>query len=284
MTSTSPTSRMPVYFLGIGGPNFIENTNHPAFHKLGETGREITTKVKPKAIVVFSAHWQHGPNTVAINVAEKGELIYDFYGFPARYYEHKFPHHGSPKLAEEVIQKLSIAGIKTDRVQRGLDHGVWVGFLAAFDPKENPVDVPIVQVSLFGDEDPDQHYRMGQALESLRDEGVLIIGTGMAVHNLQDFRKALASGAKGKPMPYASSFEEGVVEAIAVPDAGDRKAAMSALLKRGDARSAHPSFEHILPIHIAAGAAGSDVGRRIWAMPEGSLNWGQYRFGDIPAA
>lgn len=119
-----------MYFLGIGGPNFIENTNHPAFHKLGETGREIITKVKPKAIVVFSAHWQHGQNRVAVNVSEKGELIYDFYGFPAHYYEHKFPHRGSPELAEQVIQKLSTADIKADRVQRGLDHGVWVGFLA----------------------------------------------------------------------------------------------------------------------------------------------------------
>lgn len=130
MSSTSAPSRMPVYFLGIGGPNFMENRSHPAFKKLGETGREITTKVKPKAIVVFSAHWQHGPSTVAINVAEKGELIYDFYGFPAHYYEYKFPHRGSPEVAEKVIEKLSTAGIGVDRVERGLDHGVWVGFIA----------------------------------------------------------------------------------------------------------------------------------------------------------
>lgn len=108
----------------------MENRNHPAFKKLGETGREITTKVKPKAVVVFSAHWQHGPTTVAINVAEKGELIYDFYGFPPHYYEYKYPHRGSREVAEKVIEKLSKAGIDVDRVQRGLDHGVWVGFLA----------------------------------------------------------------------------------------------------------------------------------------------------------
>lgn len=121
---------MPVYFLGIGGPNFMEATDHPAFHKLGETGKEITTRVKPKAAVVFSAHWQHGSSKVAINVAEKTDLIYDFLGFPSHFYEYRFPHRGSRAVAEKVIEKLSSAGIAVDRVERGLDHGVWVGFLA----------------------------------------------------------------------------------------------------------------------------------------------------------
>ena len=127
--SQSP-SRMPVYFLGIGGPNFMEAKEHPAFLKLGETGREITTKVKPKAVVVFSAHWQHGPSTVAVNVAEEMDLIYDFYGFPPHYYEYKYPNKGSREVAERMIEELSNAGIGVDRVHRGLDHGVWVGFLA----------------------------------------------------------------------------------------------------------------------------------------------------------
>ena len=127
---TDSSSRMPVYFLGIGGPNFMEAKDHPAFLKLGETGREITTKVKPKAVVVFSAHWQHGPSTVAVNVAEKTDLIYDFYGFPSHYYEYKYPNKGSREVAEMVIEELSTAGIGVDRVHRGLDHGVWVGFLA----------------------------------------------------------------------------------------------------------------------------------------------------------
>jgi len=126
----SSPSRTPVYFLGIGGPSFIENTNHPAFVKLGEVGREITTKVKPKAVVVISAHWQDGPNRIQINVAEKTDIIYDFYGFPPHFYEYKYPNKGSPEVAEKVIEKLSVAGIEVERVKRGLDHGVWVGFAA----------------------------------------------------------------------------------------------------------------------------------------------------------
>jgi aromatic ring-opening dioxygenase catalytic subunit (LigB family) len=82
-------ARTPVYFLGIGGPNFIENTKHPASAQLASIGHEITTQVKPKAVVVFSAHWQSSPNKIEINVAEQVDIIYDFYGFPAHYYEHE---------------------------------------------------------------------------------------------------------------------------------------------------------------------------------------------------
>jgi 4,5-DOPA dioxygenase extradiol len=123
-------SRTPVYFLGIGGPNFIENTAHPAYAKLTEVGQEITAKVKPKAVIVFSAHWQGGPNKIQINVAENSDLIYDFYGFPPHYFEYEYPNKGSPEIAEMVIEKLAIAGIEVERVNRGLDHGVWAGFLA----------------------------------------------------------------------------------------------------------------------------------------------------------
>lgn len=127
---TSSPARTPVYFLSIGGPNFMENTSHPAYTKLVDIGQEITTKVKPKAVVVFSAHWQQDPNTISVNVAEYTDLIYDFYGFPPHYYEYDYPNKGSPILAEKIVEKLSSAGIEVERVKRGLDHGVWVGFMA----------------------------------------------------------------------------------------------------------------------------------------------------------
>jgi 4,5-DOPA dioxygenase extradiol len=128
-TTTTPSSRMPVYFLSIGGPNFIENTQHPAYSKLGEVGREITTKVKPKAIVVFSAHWQDSPTRIQINAAEDTDIIYDFFGFPPHYYKYQFPNKGSSELADRVIDKLGGVGIEVQKVKRGLDHGVWAGFV-----------------------------------------------------------------------------------------------------------------------------------------------------------
>lgn len=126
--NTSP-DRMPVYFLGIGGPNFLENPKHPAYSALEAIGREITTKVRPKAVVVFSAHWQGGPDKIEINVGENAGIIYDFYGFPPHYYEYKFPYRGSSEIADKVLGKLAATDIKVERVSRGLDHGVWVGFI-----------------------------------------------------------------------------------------------------------------------------------------------------------
>lgn len=108
----------------------MEDKQHPAYHKLAETGLEITQKVQPKAVVVFSAHWQGGPSTIQINTAEKTDLIYDFYGFPPHYYEYEYPNSGSREVALKVMEKLSAVGIDVEPVKRGLDHGVWVGFLA----------------------------------------------------------------------------------------------------------------------------------------------------------
>ncbi|KAH4182222.1 hypothetical protein HBI56_227190 [Parastagonospora nodorum] len=277
-TIATSSSRMPVYFLSIGGPNFMENTQHPAYAKLGEVGREITTKVKPKAIVVFSAHWQDSPNRIQINAAEDTDIIYDFYGFPPHYYEYKFPNKSSPELADKVIERLGGVGIEVQKVKRGLDHGVWAGFVVAFDPKKNPLNVPIVQVSLFNNEDVDRHYRMGGALQSLRDEGILIVGAGMAVHNLQDFR---ASRGLGKTMPYSLSFDDALKDA-AMSKPEERHKNMQQLMKRDDGRQAHPTLEHILPMYVAAGAASESAGQQLWTMPELSLSWAQYRFGELP--
>lgn len=122
--------------------------DHPAYRKLGEIGREITTMVKPKAVVVFSAHWQAGRDTIQVNTAEKTDLIYEyvsyqnpsrypanslligfsFGGFPGHYYKEKYPHVGSKEVANEVLRLLKEADIPAEGVKRGLDHGVWVSF------------------------------------------------------------------------------------------------------------------------------------------------------------
>jgi len=150
----------------------------------------------------------------------------------------------------------------------------------AFNPEKNPLNVPIVQVSLFDSEDPTQHQALGTALAPLRDEGVLVICSGMAVHNLRDFRSSY-----GRPghQPYAVSFDDALKEAAEQDNVEAREKAMTALLKRSDARRAHPTFEHLLPVHVAAGAAGTDKGKQLWTLPEGSMSWAQYRFGEVEA-
>lgn len=148
---------------------------------------------------------------------------------------------------------------------------------AAFDPDDNPLNVPVVQVSLFDSEDPIQHYRLGQAVTALRGEGIQIIVSGMAVHNLRDLRFTFD---RSSPMPYTTSFDEALKDAVTAAPA-EREQTMAALLTRDDARQAHPEFDHLLPIFVGAGAADQDMGKRLWTLTEGSMSWAQYRFGDI---
>ena len=142
------------------------------------------------------------------------------------------------------------------------------------------MNVPIVQVSLFDSEDPDQHYKLGRAVSALRLENVQIIVSGMAVHNLRDMRFGMMNS---NPLPYTISFDEALKDAVTT-DPNQRQAKMAELLKRSDARKAHPTFEHLLPLFIGAGAAAEDKGVRLWTLPQGSFSWAQYRFGEVPTA
>ncbi|KAK3311387.1 Extradiol ring-cleavage dioxygenase, class III enzyme, subunit B [Chaetomium strumarium] len=270
--------RAPVYFFSHGGPDVQYNKTHPVYPVLQSIGKEITQKVKPKAVVVFSAHWQAEPNEIHLNNAEDTDLIYDFYGFPAEFYKATFPSKGSPALASQILTLLSQAGIQAKGLKRGLDHGVFSGFNVAFGPAENPLGCPLVQVSLFNSEDPDAHYRLGRAVAALRDENIVIIGTGMTVHNLRDMRFAWGDPT---PLPYAVSFDNALKEAVEA-DPGVRQERMAAVTKRPDARQAHPWMDHLMPVYVAAGAAGEDQGSQLWTLHEGSFAWAQYRFGQVP--
>ncbi|KAI1463718.1 LigB-domain-containing protein [Daldinia caldariorum] len=279
-SSTMSTTRAPVYFFSHGGPNVQYETDHPAYPVLQNIGREITKKVKPKAVVVFSGHWEAGPNVIEVNTAEHTDLIYDFYGFPPEYYKAKYPNRGSPELASKIIDLLTNAGIKAKGVTRGLDHGVWSGFHVAFHPEENPLNVPLVQVSLYNNQDADMHYQLGQAVAPLRDENILIIGAGMSVHNLRDLS---STWGDPRPLPYTVSFDEALKDAVE-SSPSERQARMREVVKRPDARQAHPRFDHLMPVYVAAGAAGDDEGKRTWTLHEGSMAWAQYRFGKVPTS
>ena len=274
-TTGATMPRTPVFFLSHGGPNIIEDYAHPAYAQLQSIGHTITHTIKPKAVVVISAHWQGTPSTIEVKTALNMGLIYDFYGFPAHYYSFEFPNTGSPELAAHVLDLLANAGLQAEGVRRGLDHGVWASFACAFNPKTNPLGLPIVQISLFDSEDPAQHHRLGEALAPLRDEGVQIIVSGMAVHNLRDFQKSMG---RKEPMPYAVAFDAVLKEAVEAPVEA-RQGGMAELLKGSLVRQAHPSLEHLLPIYVGAGAAGEDRGERVFTLPEGSLSWAMYRFG-----
>ncbi|KAI2782173.1 LigB-domain-containing protein [Daldinia loculata] len=273
------TNKTPVYFFSHGGPDVQYKTDHPVYPILQNIGREITKKVKPKAVVVFSGHWEAEPDVIEVNTAEHTDLIYDFYGFPPEFYKAQYPNRGSPELASKVIDLLTKAGIKAKGVTRGLDHGVWSGFHVAFHPEENPLNVPLVQVSLYANQNVDMHYQLGQAVASLRDENIVIIGAGMSVHNLRDL---YTTRGDPRPLPYTVSFDEALKDAVESPP-NERRALMKDIAKRPDAKQAHPRFDHLMPVYVTAGAAGDDEGKRTWTLHEGSMAWAQYRFGQVPA-
>ncbi|KEY73144.1 hypothetical protein S7711_04892 [Stachybotrys chartarum IBT 7711] len=271
--------KAPVYFLSHGGPTVQYDTEHGVYPILQRIGLEITQKIKPKAVVVFSAHWAGKEDEIFVNDAIFTDLIYDFYGFPPHYYDAQYPSVGDPDLAQRIIGMLSEAGISSRGFKRGLDHGVWSGFSVAFNPETNPLNVPLVQVSLFKNESPAAHIALGRAVAALRDQNIVIICAGMSVHNLRDLGQLFAGNKQ--PLPYTVSFDVALKEAVEA-DPAERDARMTAVCRRPDARQAHPTMDHLMPVHIAVGAAGDDLGKQLWTLQEGSLGWAQYRFGDLP--
>jgi 4,5-DOPA dioxygenase extradiol len=179
-----------------------------------------------------------------------------------------------------VLNLLKNAGIEAKGVTRGLDHGVWACFKVAFNPESNPLNVPIVQVSIFNSESGTDHLGLGKAITKLREEGVVVIVSGMAVHNLREFGFGRRGTGIEKPSPYTKSFDEALRVAVeGDPDGRDER--MVKLLERQDARMAHPTFDHLLPIFVGAGAAEGEKGKRLWTLGQSSMSWAQYRFGDV---
>lgn len=175
---------------------------------------------------------------------------------------------------------LAENGVKSIPADRGLDHGVFVPFKVMFGETGLP-DTPVVQVSLLSNEqDAAGHIALGRAMQGLREQGVCVVVSGMAVHNIRDYmRSGGRSGAGG--LPYARSFDEALREAAESQPGEERDGRMVGLLGRGDARLAHPTFEHLMPAHVGVGAAGEDMGKQLWTLPEASMSWAQYRWGEV---
>jgi 4,5-DOPA dioxygenase extradiol len=168
------TDRMPVLFLGHGSPmNAIEDNEFSrAWRKVGKA------LPHPKAILCISAHWE--TDETQVTAMDRPRTIYDFYGFPPELYAMTYPAPGSPDLAMRVRELVGIAEILPD-LTWGLDHGAW-SVLSRLFPE---ADIPVVQMGLDIHKTPQEHYDLGRKLQALRDEGVLILGSGNIVHNLR---------------------------------------------------------------------------------------------------
>jgi len=224
--------RMPALFIGHGNPmNAIERSR---FHLSWEAlGQQLPG---PKAVLCISAHWQ--TQGVRLTASERPETIHDFRGFPKALFEVEYPARGDPALARHVAGLLSDHQAGLD-FERGLDHGAW-SILVAMYPN---ADVPVVQLSLDATQPAAFHYRLGQQLAPLREEGVLILGSGNIVHNLRSF-----SFDNPEPLDWAVEFDEEVKRKIVSRE-------HEALIDYGSlgehARLAVPTDEHFLPLLYA---------------------------------
>jgi aromatic ring-opening dioxygenase catalytic subunit (LigB family) len=199
----------------------------------------------PKALLVVSAHWEEPVPTVM--TAEHPPILYDYYGFPPESYEITWPAPGAPTLAGRVRQLLADADIQSNADgERGYDHGTFIPLKLTYPD----ADVPAVQLSLKRGLDPAEHLAIGRALAPLRDEGIFIIGSGMTFHNLRAFRDPRAA-------PVAETFDAWLQESM-VQDAPLRDHRLEEWTSAPAARAAHPREEHLLPLMVAAGAAGDD--------------------------
>jgi 4,5-DOPA dioxygenase extradiol len=257
-------ANLPSLFLAHGAPDLILS-DHVAKQFMCSIGEAIP---KPRAILMISAHWEAAPATVTN--APAPETIHDFRGWPAQLYEMQYPARTDADLIEQTAKLLTDAGLDVARDdKRGFDHGVWVPLTLLYPD----ATIPVVQLSLMRGGDPAAHFAMGEALGSLRDEGVLILGSGATVHNLG------ALAAEGSPVPpWASAFDQWLLDQL---DAHDLKTLLQFPAVPQAARQAHPTIEHFLPLYVAMGAGwrGGTHRRLHHSYSYGSIGMACYGFG-----
>lgn len=249
--------RLPTWYLPHGGGpwNAMEENGDPAGYGalaawLGVFGRRVL-ETGASSLLVVSAHWEEPRPT--LHFGSHPGMLYDYGGFPEHTYHLKWAAPGNPALAARAEELLAAAGFKTDREEdRGYDHGTFVPLMVAFpEPR-----LPVAQLSLVRGLDPVTHFAMGRALEPLREEGVLILGSGMSFHNLRAFFSGDPSVA-----PVSEAFDEWLGASVAIADPDARREALVNWMTAPGALACHPRSEHLLPLHVVAGAAGSDPGR-----------------------
>ncbi len=250
----STTTRMPTaYITHGGGPCFFMDWDPPdAWDALRTALESIGPSLPepPRAILLATAHWE-APEIRVASGARPG-LIYDYGGFPPHTYELTYPAPGDPALAERVGELLGAAGIASRLdPDHGWDHGVFIPLKVMYPD----ADVPVVAMSLNRNLDPTAHLELGRALAPLRDEGVFIVGSGSSFHNFAHFGS-----------PQAGSFD-GWLNEIVLSPADERWRALARWEQAPAARIAHGREEHLLPLMVAAGAAGDEPARTIFRGP-----------------
>lgn len=255
--------RWPTLFISHGSPMLAVEP--------GRAGRALAAwsqgAPKPAAILVISPHWMG--SGLALSTRERQQAWHDFGGFPRPLYQLEYAAPGSPELAQRVAGLLAQAGMQpSGDAARPLDHGAWVPLRYLYPE----ADVPVVQLSLDADLDAQGQYRLGQALRPLRDENVLVIGSGSLTHNLRHVQP----GHDAPPLPYVAPFQQWYADRLAAADTASLTAWRT--LAPG-AQQAHPHDDHLMPLYVAWGAGEGQATRLVDEVSYGALAMDAYQFG-----
>lgn len=268
------SARFPTFYLSHGGgpwPYMKEEARRP-YAKLEQFLRELPRQLprKPQAILVVSGHWEERDFAVMANAAPP--MVYDYGGFPEELYHIRYPASGSPELAQRTHELIQQAKLPTRlNAERGFDHGTYA-ILAVTHPD---ADIPVFQVSLRAGYEPEAHLQLGRALAPLRDEGVLIIGSGSSYHNLRRF-----FGPRGH-RDDSAEFDAWLGETLVESAPAQRSQRLLDWQRAPAAREAHPQEDHLMPLHVVVGAAEGEAGQIVYKQEDflGKIALSSYRFG-----
>lgn len=256
---------LPAIFVSHGAPNMLLHDG-PARRFLSELGRELP---RPRAVVVISAHWE--ARAPRINASAQPETIHDFYGFEPEMYRMRYSAPGAPQLAGDIAQRLRGAGFECEiDAARGLDHGVWTPLMLMYPQ----ADIPVTQISVQTAEGAAHHHRIGEALRPLREEDILVLGSGSATHNLRE----LSWNDPDAPAPqWALGFAQWLRKNV---ERGDAQALLDWRRQAPQAARNHPSEEHFLPLFAALGAGTPGTPGRVLhaSFSMGALSMDAYAF------
>lgn len=265
--------RLPTYFISHGGGPWpwMKAQLNGAYDQLEASLQAVPAQLgqTPKAVLVISGHWEASEFTVM--AAPRPPMIYDYSGFPAHTYDVTYPAPGSPELADRVQTLIKAAGMpaRLDS-QRGFDHGTFVPLFAIYPEAQ----LPVLQLSVKSSYDPAEHLALGRALAPLRDEGVLIIGSGLSYHNLRAFGPGGQASSK--------AFDQWLQSAVVNSSPAERSSRLLDWASAPAARLAHPREDHLVPLMVAVGAAEGERGQCVYHEDDffGGITVSSFMFGE----
>jgi len=266
-------TRLPTYFLSHGGGPWpwLKAERGSIYDQLENSLREVRRELgdAPRAVLMISAHWE--ADRFLLSSAPRPPMLFDYNGFPEHTYRISYDAPGDPVLAETVRALLEGGGVPSGLdPQRGFDHGTFT-LMHTMYPN---ADMPLVQLAINADYDPAEHIRVGKLIAPLRDQGVVIIGSGFSFHDT----RGMMSGAGAEA---SAAFDRWLDETLVKASPGERQRGLLRWKDAPAARAAHPHEDHLIPLMVAVGAAGDDAGIRIYHQGDfmGAITTSSFRFG-----